>query len=270
MTSMVAVGEIGQLRFVRPSDERWILSQTWVPVSTTEIHLASRYYPIAVRFDGRLPRLGLIVDQCYLTHELVDAEGRWRGAYRPIALRCFPFEARTLTDDPLTDITVDVCSRHLSTTTGAVLVDEAGRPAPLLTGLHQLFSLLKSSAESFAGALDQFLIAGLLAPLAGDDPDTSSLYVFDPTQVARLKPQALGAMARNTFHCVDIALAGVFSLQRLRPDRRPVKITERQEHPSASSAIAPDLDLIDDLVLDDGELVPLAEIGALRVGVAAG
>jgi hypothetical protein len=269
MTDLVPVRDIGQLRFVRPADERWILGLTWVPVSATEIHLASRYYPLAVRFDGHMPRLGLIVDQCYLTYEVVDANGAWRGAYRPIALRCFPFEAPTLSDDPLADIRIDICSRHLSTSDGAALVDDAGRPSPLLTGLHRLFGLLKSSEESFAGVLDQFLMTGLLAPLGGDDAEAPPLYVFDPAKISQLTPKALGAMARRNFHGIDIALSGLFSLQRLRPERRP-KAAERSDHPSAAVAsIVPDIGTFDDLALDDGELIPLAEIGALVAGVVA-
>ena len=87
-----------------------------MPVSATEIHLACRYYPIAVRIEDQKPRLGLIIGQRYLAHALLDAAGTWRGAYRPVGLRCFPFQAPDIGDNPLSDIVIDADSEYLSPT----------------------------------------------------------------------------------------------------------------------------------------------------------
>ncbi len=104
MTRLVPVREIAHLRLALPPHDRWIDELTWIPASATEIHLASRYYPIAVRMEDQKPRLGLIVGRRYLVHALLDPAGTWRGAYRPVRLRCFPFESADVGDDPLSDI----------------------------------------------------------------------------------------------------------------------------------------------------------------------
>src|SRR5262245_29351481 len=126
MTRLVPIRDVAHLRLALPADESWMAELPWVPVSLTEIHLASRYYPLAVRFDGRSPRLGLIVGQDFLAYPLRNANGVWRGAYRPIALRCFPFHAPHLSGDPLADIVIDADSKYLSPTNGQPIVRGEG------------------------------------------------------------------------------------------------------------------------------------------------
>lgn len=270
MTRLVPVREISDFRLTLPISDRWVDELTWIPVSTTEVHLACRYYPLAIRFDEQTPRLGLIVGNRYLAHELLDSSGAWRGAYRPIALRCFPFSAPCVGDDPLTDIVIDADSAYLSKTEGIPLVDNTGQPARLLTELHRLFCLLKQSQGAFAGMLDQYLIGGLLVPLsdsksdgANDDP---SLYVLDPARFLHVGAGALAAMARHRFSSVDIAIACQFSMQNLRPDYRPKHVARARHELIASTPNAPAMMAFDDLslALDDSELVSLRHIDALR------
>jgi SapC len=268
MTRIVQVRDIVHLRLALPADDRWIGELGWIPVSATEIHLACRYYPVAIRFDGPKPVLGLIVDQQYLAQPLLDSNGIWRGAYRPIGLRCFPFAARGIEDDPLTDIVIDADSKYLSNTGGTSIVDDVGRPGPLLNELHRLFRLLQHAQEAFTGVLDQYLIGGLLVPLTGPNSDIR-LYVLDPVRFLHLQPTALGAMARHGFLSVDLAVACLFSLQNMRPDYRP-KGAERPQHPASSASTVPDMISMDELplVLDDGELISLCDIDTLRAETA--
>jgi hypothetical protein len=270
MTRLVPIRDIAPRGLVLPGDDRWVSELGWVPVSSTEFHLACRYYPIAVRFEGERPQLGLIVDQRYLSHALLDSAGAWRGSYRPVGLRCFPFEAPHLGDDPLSDIVIDAASDYLSATAGIALVDDSGRPTRLVTELHRLFALLKRSQETFAGILDQFLIGGLLVPLAEVDPSseaaTAPLYVIDHERLSQMRNTSLGAMARHGFLSVDVAVAAAFSLQNLKARYRPKATTESRRQAQALASVGPDLVGIDDLslALDDGELVPLWNIDGLR------
>jgi SapC len=259
MTRLVPIREIAHLRLALPSDDRWVSEVDWIPVSPTEIHLACRYYPMAVRFEGSKPSLGLIVDQRYIMHPLLNSAGAWRGAYRPIALRCFPFAAPHIGDDPLEDIVIDADSKYLSETIGIPIVDDAGR---LVNELHRLFRLLQRGQESFAGTLDQYLIGSFLVPLWNTD---QPLYVLDSARFLHLEHAALGAMARHGFLSVDIAVACLFSLQNLRPDYRP-KGDGRLRRSIPSASIVPDMIAMDDLplVLDDSELISLWDIDALR------
>ncbi|MBN8989903.1 MAG: SapC family protein [Rhizobiales bacterium] len=262
MTRSVPIREVAHLRLAMPADDRWIEDLGWVPVSSSEIHLASRYFPIAVRVEKQRPQLGLLLHPRYVANAMLDGSGTWRGAYRPIALRCFPFEAPHLTDDPLADILVDAGSRYLSTATGVPIVDEAGRPDRRLIEMHRHFGLLRRSEEAFSGVLDQYFIAGLLVPLAPEDDGEPTLYVIDPTRFKQLDKAALGAMARRSFLSVDIAVAGLFSLQALRPEHLPRQTSRSRAQPFAPGSIEPDAILMDDLalVLDDGELISLANI----------
>jgi hypothetical protein len=270
MTRLVPVREIAHLRLALPQHDRWIDELTWIPASATEIHLAARYYPIAIRIEDQKPRLGLIIGRRYLAHALLDPSGTWRGAYRPVGLRCFPFEAPDIGYNPLSDILIDADSEYLSPISGIPIVDEAGRPGRTLTDLHRLFRLLKHGQESFEGALDQYLISGLLVPLTdGDAPATDHgqpLYVINPARFAQMENASLAAMARHGFLSVDVAIACQFSLQNLRPEYRP-KDTGRHGRQGVEPYL-PGIDttMIDDLslVLDDGELISVADIDVMR------
>src|ERR1700687_1950233 len=147
MTRPVPLREISHLRVSLPPNETWIHDLGWIPVSPTEIHLACRYYPLAVRVEAQRARLGLLVDKRRIAHPLLDADGKWRGAYRPIALRCFPFQAPQLGGDPLSDILVAPDSRCLSPDAGLPIVAKDG-PSDWVTELHRLFYLLKRGEDS--------------------------------------------------------------------------------------------------------------------------
>jgi hypothetical protein len=270
MTRLVPVREIAHLRLAMPSHDRWIDELTWIPASPSEIHLASRYYPIAIRIEDQQPQLGLIVGQRYLMHGLLDPSGKWRGAYRPVRLRCFPFEAGNIGEDPLSDILIGADSEYLSPTSGTPIVDGAGRPGQTLAELHRLFKLLKRGQESFAVPLDQYLVGGLLVPLADGDGAASDqgrpLYVINPVRFAQMENAGLAAMARHDFLAVDLAIACQFSLQNLRPEYRPKDAARHGRHGIEPALSGMDTTMIDDLslVLDDGELISVADIDVVR------
>ena len=94
------------------------------------------------------PRLGLIIGQRYLAHALLDAAGTWRGAYRPVGLRCFPFQAPDIGDDPLSDILIDADSEYLSPTSGTAHRRRSRTARPTLTDLHRLFSAAEARHRS--------------------------------------------------------------------------------------------------------------------------
>jgi hypothetical protein len=266
MTRCVPIREVTHLRLAMPADDSWVEDFGWVPVSASELHLACRYYPIAMRVEKRKRQLGLLLHSRYLTKAPLDGSGKWRGAYRPIALRCFPFEASRVTDDPLSDIFIDAGSKYLSPTAGTPIVDETGQPDRLLIEMHRLFGLLERSQEAFGSALDQYFIANLLVPLAKENDDESPLYVIDPVRFRQLDRAALGAMTRHSFLSVDVAVAWLFSLQNLRSDHLPKEISRARAQPFTSASIEPDSILMDDLslVLDDGELISLSNIDIAR------
>jgi len=262
MSRCVPIRELTHRRLEMPANDSWIEDLGWVPVSASELHLACRYYPLAMRVEKQRQQLGLLLNSRYLMKAPLDPAGKWCGAYRPIALRCYPFEAPRITDDPLSDILIDVNSKYLSSATGIAIVDETGRPNRLLLEMHRHFGLLEQSQERFGSVLDQYFIAGLLVPLAGKREVDPPLFVIDPARFEHLDNAALGAMARHNFLSVDVAMAWLFSLQNLRPDYRPKLLGGSRGQHLTPAFIEPDPFLMDDmaLVLDDGELVSLANI----------
>jgi hypothetical protein len=264
MSKLMSLRDLTALRLTPPKDERWIERLRWVPLSPTEIHLACRYFPLAVRIEHQQSGLGLLLGKATIAHTLLSDDGKWRGAYRPIALRCFPFQAPGSGDDPLSDIAIAADSGFLSDGAGPpVLVD--GKPNEWVVELHRLLQLLKRGEDAFAGAIDQLLIADLLEPLAAADDaaptDGASFHVLSPRRFAELGNGALGAMARHNFLSLDIAVAGLFSLQNLKAELRP-KRADRVGPASGNAAAMFDAIAINDLplALDDGELVPLSDL----------
>jgi hypothetical protein len=265
MSKLVALRDCATLRLTPLADQRWIERLRWVPLSPTEIQLACRYFPLAVRIEERQrPMLGLLLGKDYIAHTLLSGDGEWRGAYRPIALRCFPFQASKFSNDPLSDIAIAAGSEFLGQGAGLpVLVD--GKPNDWVVELHRLLQLLRRGEDTFAGAIDQLLIADLLEPLATADDIAAakgtSFHVLSPRQFAELGNSALGAMARHNFLSLDLAVAGLFSLQNLKSELRP-KSAERVGPSSSDAGTAFDAIAINDLplALDDGELVPLSDL----------
>jgi hypothetical protein len=270
MSKLVSLRELALLRLMPPADERWIERLRWVPLSPTELHLACRYFPLAVRIEDQQARLGLLLGKAYIAHMLLSGDGQWRGAYRPIALRCFPFQAPKLSNDPLSDIVIAADSGFLSHGAGLpVLVDD--KPNDWVAELYRLLQLLKRGEEAFTGAIDQLQIADLLEPLTAahdvESADGASFHVLSPRRFAELGKGPLGAMARRGFLSLDIAVAGLFSLQNLKAELRP-KRADRIGPSSGDATTAFDAIAINDLplALDDGELVPLSDLVPEPVG----
>lgn len=266
MTTPKSVRELKHLNFTAPSDDRWIEGVEWIPVSSSELHLACRYLPLAIRIEEGGPRLGLLVHPRYLGRPPLDPSGKWRVAYRPIAIRCFPFEAPSIGDDPLADIMISPISEFLSASGGTTMADDSGQPTRFLTELHRLFGLLRHSEQAFASALDHYLIADLLIPLVGKGTGEheSRFYAVNPTRFTQMPNAALGAMARHGFLSVDVAVACVYSLQNLNACYLPTDADRASKLISARPSLVADSLLLDDLPLavDDGELIPFELIGA--------
>ncbi len=76
----------------------------------------------------------------------------------------------------------------------------------------------------------------------------------------------LAAMARHDFLGVDMAIACQFSLQNLRPEYRPKDTGRHGRQGVEPIPSGMDTTMIDDLslVLDDGELISVADIDVAR------
>ena len=262
MAKLIPLREAAHLRFVLPVNEGEIAP--WLPVSYTELHLASLYFPLAVRFDGGLPALGLILSAAYLKRAPLDAAGKWQGGYRPIALRCAPFDFGACRTNPL-DMLLKEPSRNLAETGGIPIADRNGEPSELIQEIHRLSGLLQETSARFAPPLDQLLIANLFVPLvaANERSDEPPLHIIDGARFMDCDPKALAAMSRHRFTALDIAAACLSSQRLLQEKYRPQVEAKARVHAS----LPPPSDLAIeclDLALDEGELISLADIELLR------
>lgn len=271
MTSLIPLREVAHLRLVLPLNEGRIDNQLWIPVSHTELHLACLYFPVAVRFDGGKPFLGLILGDRYLKRPVVDASGNWQGGYKPIALRCSPFQTGKIGEDPLSDILIASPSNHLTDKGGIPIVDDGGGPSPLIREIHRLFRLLQESQAKFSEPLDQLLIGNLLVPLEAADGISSTgdeppLHVVDGVRFMEADKRGLGAMARHSFTALDVSVACLSSQRLLREQYRPNLVSGTKPHAEKATSLSQESFAIEDfnLVLDDGELISLADIDVLR------
>jgi hypothetical protein len=197
--------------------------------------------------------------------------GNWVGGYKPIALRCAPFECRHAGADPLNDLSISPLSPHLSQHAGAPIVDDKGAPSPLVTGVHRLFRLLQEGREKFAEALDQLLIADVLIPLPMPEADSGedtmpTLHLVNGRRFNDISRARLGAITRHSFAALDVAVACLYSQRLLKQSLRSSLGTRANSLDHDSPPLPVETAGLQplDLALDDGELVSLAAIDALR------
>jgi hypothetical protein len=261
MAAPVSLQALGARRLKRPADMRWLGDVPFVPVALTELHLAARAFALAV--DPQARRLGLLLDPADLRQPLLH-DGGWRGGYQPLALRCHPFVlVAPEATDPLEAVGIAPDSAWLSDDEGVPFVAD-GAPTALSRDLARMLGLLAEAEAAFQPVIDRLLIGGLLKPLT-DGP--SELMVVDPAAIRRLTSLAWSALARDSFLAADVLVAGGYSLQALRPERRP-----RPARPEP----APRLDeastlAFDDLALalDDGELIAIPELPVIQAPALA-
>ena len=270
MNTRLPLREVAHLNVVLPSDELSMGAQPWIPVSHSELHLACLHFPIAIRLDGKRPALGLILSHHHIKRPIIDTAGKWQGGYKPIAIRCAPFECERVDVDPLSDLMISSSYDHLSTTAGIAIADSQGKPSLLIREIHRLFRLLQEGQEKFSQALDQLLIADVLVPLAAPDVGVGAegaplLYVVDGPRFQNASHKILSAMARCHFTAIDIAITCLSSQRFLRDQIRP-KESIGLRLPSGEPLWSRNEFLTTgdlDLTLDDGELISLTEIDTL-------
>lgn len=271
MKSLIPLRDVAHLRLVPSVDEESLNNRLWIPVSYTELHLASHYFPVAVRLDDGRPSLGLVLADRYLKRPAVDASGKWRGGYKPIALRCSPFQAREIREDPLGDILIDSASGHLTEGDGTPLIVDAEKPSSLILEIHRLFRLLQDSRAKFSEALDLLLIGNLLVPLQDADGDSTvgdkpSLYIVDQIRFMQTSNRAFGALARHTFTALDVSVTCLTSQRLLQKQYLPKRTSVAKPHEESATSLPQDSFANEDfnLVLDDDELISLTDIDVLR------
>jgi hypothetical protein len=215
----------------------------------------------------------LILGSQYLKYPAVDGCGKWRGGYKPIALRCLPPQPGGPGGDSLGGIPIASDSRRPGDQDGIALVAGAAAANPLAREIHRLRRLLRESRTRFADALDRLLIADLLVPLSSAAngaaaKDGLPLHIVDGARFLYADQRALGAMARHDFAALDIAVACLSSQRLLQEQYRPKLPSPSGTRADTAKAAFPPRDSFGlsefGLALDDGDLISPADIDAMQ------
>jgi len=196
----------------------------WLPLAAAELLLSAHYYPLAVRLDCANAMIGAITRRDMMARSLIGANGRWSGAYTPIALRCFPFRlSEAPTGQPLADLEVANLPRKEVKPRLLRIKDEANAPTRELNSIHEGLTNVWDGQQRLQAALDLLLVADLLVPIA--EPNASEghtiYHTVDRRKFAQFSKLGLEAMTRASFGAIDLVTALTFSQVHLRVDLRP-------------------------------------------------
>jgi hypothetical protein len=270
MKEYVPLRDVAHLKLKFPTQFEFVNDVMWLPLGRTELHLTAFHFPIALRFDGGRPSLGVILSDDYLARPIVADTGAWLGSYKPIALRCFPLRiAEERSADPLQELEITNRTRFLASQDGIAISEESGGPSSTITKIYHLLRLLRDGQDDFLTALDQLSIAGLVAelkkPEGADTADgEQKFYVVNAARFASLGKRALAAMARQNFLSIDVAVSCIFSQRLLKPER--LANSEFNEFPETASLMTDNthptaFGLADlKLALDESELFSVHDI----------
>jgi SapC len=198
----------------------------FVPLGEGELLLAAHYYPLAVRLDGAVPVIGTLTSRDMIARSLITADGRWTGAYTPVALRAFPLRMRDApTGDCIQDLDIARIAPGPVKPRGIKLKDEAGGPSKELLAIYDGLKALQQSQNRLASALDLLLVADVLVPLgARSSAKRPTFYAVDRQRFAKSANHTLEAMTRHAFTSIDLATVLTFSQVHLTADARPAII----------------------------------------------
>ncbi|MGL4239872.1 MAG: SapC family protein, partial [Beijerinckiaceae bacterium] len=225
------------IRFLKPPEPgapaRWraVTRHGWLgalgllPVADRELLNVAHHAPLVVLCGVGEPCVQMLLHPDLLRRAPVDRLGRWRPAYRPMALRALPF----LLLDP-------AASEMRTAIIGGIPDDELGAPSPYFgdAGLHsegpdvalRTLVQLHEGARTLGGAAEALLAAGLLSPLtlageAGRFFASMELLVPDTRKIQALTPARTAALMRNGRLPLDLVFASHFSTRLLSASVRP-------------------------------------------------
>jgi hypothetical protein len=234
----------------------------WLPVADGEVLLCAHYYPLAVKLDGAAPMIGVITRRDMMNRGLIGGNGRWSGAYTPIALRCFPFRLTAgPTGTPLADLEIAKLPRKEAKLRRLRIKDEDNAPTKELNSIHEGLKSVWDGQQRLQAAFDLLLVADVLVPIA--DPGASDrqtvYHTIDRRKFAQFSKFAIEAMTRTSFNAIDLVTALTFSQAHLRADLRPPAVPMAPAGEAAAggadSSIAAGIDTITPW-LDTSELFP--------------
>jgi hypothetical protein len=190
-----------------------------IPVSDSELLLASHHLPIAIDSVNDGLQVVAITTSRFQRSPLIGADGQWQRGYLPIALRCLPFRAALGTSEAQ-QLEVAV---NLAEVEGSALpiFSTDGSLSPEVERLRVLLRRLEQGKRQLQRAAEKLFIADVLTPfqmarLPGTPPARSRALTADLNKLAALSNSRAAHLAKDGFLPIDLAAACIFS-QRLMP-----------------------------------------------------
>ncbi|MCX7061267.1 MAG: SapC family protein [Nevskia sp.] len=120
-----------------------------IPLTFSEIPLASQEYPIVFAGEGDRLHIVALVGLTNADNLFIDDDGHWQGRYVPAFVRCYPFalgQANNAADDQFL-LAFDPDADTVSETEGAALFDDTGARTVTLERMVQFLSLYQAQMD---------------------------------------------------------------------------------------------------------------------------
>jgi SapC len=227
-------GTSPEARWRNVLDYGWLDELGIMPVADRELLNMAHHTPLVVVLGAGEPSVQALVRSDLLLQSPVDKQGRWRPAYRPLALRALPLLLLDPAGDTMrTALITGIAESRL----GPPLpyLDPTGARRPEVAAALGQLTHLRSGAKALAAAAETLLGAGLLAKLGVEGEaaqffSSMELMVPDAAKLAALAPTQTAALARDGRLALDLLTASHFSSRLLnsrarRTAEKPVPAT---------------------------------------------
>lgn len=201
------------------------------PIADTELLHLSHYCPIVVRRDPDGASVHILLDPSLTASKPLDAKGRWRPSYCPIAMRTLPFWP----GESETDIRIAPELAAVNNREPFPVRDDKGRPSKDVSTMVASVRILQRGMRRLDQAASVLLALDLLAPLVVDrpgepEPQTTNYLTVDVPKFRAMMAQKAVALSLDNCLPLDLAVACMFS-------RRLTSAHVHVEAPRVSSLI---------------------------------
>ncbi len=203
-------------RWSRPARFDFLDRLPSVPIADTELLHLSHYCPVMISLTEDGPRVVILLDATMLLSEPINANGRWRAPYMPIALRSLPFWVGASAADIVIAPELAVQEGHED----FALRDAAGKPSEQFAAVNAWIDRLRQGMVRLTEAAKLLVAADVLTPLLINKPGIpapveTGFCTVSPEKFHALDGVRAAALSVDKCLPLDLAAACLFSRRLL-------------------------------------------------------